>query len=513
MIDTTSTPSFFCDGQTDPFSVGPASWPPSEGSPGSDRQLVDRLSHEFRTPLTVIKEYAALLHDGLAGEVNQQQRHLLGVVGDRADDVTLLVDDLLDATRLEAGQLRPWRRLVSPADVLADVEPALRRKATAAGVSLSIGIDADLPDVFCDARHVGRAIVNLAIDAIGSCGENGTVRLRAAYRSGSSEATVSITDNGSGLYPENPDEEHLGNRPGKDPAVGLRGLVARELIRLSLGRIDIDREPGLGTTVSVSLPLLRREELVHRGLTRLAGRAQPGDRVALLVMAAEERLDLGCSNVVDEALQHAFASTDLALRIEPHRWLAVIGCSEDSTDSVVERAARRWEESLATAPPGLFPQLQFTPAGAWELARGIESPLQAAGNELTRRSNRPRVLLADDDRELRDRLAAQLDRLGYEVLTAGDGQAAIESAALFRPDAIVLDDRMPRLDGPEALAVLRKRPDTAETPVILHSEQPGIEHEARKLGAQGCVAKTGRLDPLTPLLRRWAAGARGMCEP
>jgi CheY-like chemotaxis protein len=227
---------------------------------------------------------------------------------------------------------------------------------------------------------------------------------------------------------------------------------------------------------------------------------------------AEEQIDLGCSNVVDEALQHVFASTDLVLRIAPDRWLALAACRHESASPLIERAARHWKETLRHSPPGFLPSLRFEAGGCWELTGGSELPLEALETELARRSGRPSVLVADDDRRLCEELASQLIGLGYEVLTAGDGQAAIESAALFHPDAVVLDDRMPRLGGLEALSELRKRADTADVPVILHSEQPGSEQEARKRGAQDCLAKTGQPDALAAALRRWTADSQGTRE-
>jgi two-component system, cell cycle response regulator len=83
---------------------------------------------------------------------------------------------------------------------------------------------------------------------------------------------------------------------------------------------------------------------------------------------------------------------------------------------------------------------------------------------------RPRLLLADDDADTREALAAALDQAG-EVVTAADGQEALELAAAQRPDVILLDLEMPRLDGFEALERLRADPATAEIPVILVSGQ------------------------------------------
>ena len=66
-------------------------------------RFVDNVSHEFRTPLTVIKEYVSLLREGIVGEVDEEQARMLDTVGDRADDLNNMVDDMLDVSKLEAG--------------------------------------------------------------------------------------------------------------------------------------------------------------------------------------------------------------------------------------------------------------------------------------------------------------------------------------------------------------------------------------------------------------------------
>ena len=73
-------------------------------------EFVDNVSHEFRTPLTVVKEYVSLIRDGLVGKVNDEQKRMLHVVEDRADDLNIMVDDMLDVSKLEAGMLGAWRK-------------------------------------------------------------------------------------------------------------------------------------------------------------------------------------------------------------------------------------------------------------------------------------------------------------------------------------------------------------------------------------------------------------------
>ncbi len=94
-------------------------------------RFVDNVSHEFRTPLTVIKEYTALMREGLVGPITTEQGQFLDIVSARADDLNTMVDDMLDVGKLEAGRLGVWRRDCQVAEIIERLRPSLERKAAA----------------------------------------------------------------------------------------------------------------------------------------------------------------------------------------------------------------------------------------------------------------------------------------------------------------------------------------------------------------------------------------------
>ena len=106
------------------------------GTPTSPTdRFVDTVSHEFRTPLTVIKEYASLVRDGLASSP-EEQRRFLEIDIDRADDLNNMVDDMLDVSRLEAGLLGAWRKNCQLSPIVEELRPTLGRKASMKGITL-----------------------------------------------------------------------------------------------------------------------------------------------------------------------------------------------------------------------------------------------------------------------------------------------------------------------------------------------------------------------------------------
>ncbi len=480
---------------------------PGTSSQVGDRQLrlVDRVSHDFRTPLTVIQEYVSLMRDGLAGQISDEQRRMLHLVGNRADDLALLVDDMLDVGRLETGQLRAWRRPTPVADVVAAAEPSLQRKATASGIFLTIQVDADLPDVFCDAEMIGRVMVNLAVEAMAACGPGGSIRVRIQQARKANDVCISVTDDGPGVVPSG--SVGGGQATGQTVAedCGLRQSVARGLVELNLGHVDIHREPGRGSTASFTLPLWDPRALARRALKRLGRRGREAGRVALMAVSAESPFDQGRSNVVDEALPHVFQATDLVLRVQPHRWLAVVGCFSGQFGALVDRVLAAWGETRRSAPEGVMPKLHFAVCGSWGLSEAHEAMLEALDAELAaveQGGRRGRVLVVDDDRGLLPRLAVGLAECGYDVLTACDGRAAVESASLFRPDVVLMDDLMPGMDGLEAIEQLRQRPVTADIPVVLRADQSDNHQKALELGARACLPRLSDLADVVQALTR-----------
>jgi signal transduction histidine kinase len=143
-------------------------------------QFVDNVSHEFRTPLTVIKEYVSLIREGIVGPVSDEQSKMLHVVEDRADDLNTMVDDMLDVSKLESGLLGVYRQECDIAQVLRHVRPALERKAVVKGVELQWDIEPGLPSIYCDPEKAGRVLINLSINAIKFCGQPGHVRISCA---------------------------------------------------------------------------------------------------------------------------------------------------------------------------------------------------------------------------------------------------------------------------------------------------------------------------------------------
>ena len=292
-------------------------------------QFVDHVSHEFRTPLTVIKEYSSIIRDGLVGEVNDDQREYLNIVVNRVDDLSILVTDMLDISKLEAGMLRVARRDCRVEDIIERVRATLERKAAASKVTLDVEVESGLPEVYCDAEKVGRIFINLVVNAVKFSGENGHVTVRVRDDSGASQVAVDVTDNGPGIAPDNLEKifERF-KQVGGDARVSAKGFglglnIAKELAHLNLGEITVASELGKGSTFSFTIPTTDRMLLLRRYLDRFEAVGDPTSSVSLVAVVADQAADGSGLDELQQVLEHNLRRTDLVLRVQPATWLVL----------------------------------------------------------------------------------------------------------------------------------------------------------------------------------------------
>lgn len=333
-------------------------------------KFVDNVSHEFRTPLTVIKEYVSLIKDGIVGEVSDEQRKMLAVVEDRADDLNTMVDDMLDVSKLEAGILGVYRKRCRAIDILARVRPALERKALTKGVRLESDIEANLPPLYCDPEKAGRVLVNLAINAIKFCGQPGRVRIGCRKLRDSSGVEFSVSDNGPGISPEN---QRLLFRRFKQlsetvrssvKGFGLGLSIAKELVEANLGEIRLESVPGQGSTFSFTLPVDDAAEVMRRYLLRI-GKLRQLPPLSLVKAEVESSTALALAEDVDGFLGCLLRYNDLVLRLGARRWLIVLPVPEDEVPAFRRRAEKAFGEASRNRVGEPYPQIDFRHLGTW----------------------------------------------------------------------------------------------------------------------------------------------------
>lgn len=336
-------------------------------------QFVDNVSHEFRTPLTVIKEFTAIIVDGLAGPVSQQQAEYLRTVLDRVDDLATMIDDMLDISKLEAGLLGIARKPCLLEDVLSRVRVTLERKGASAGVRVDYELEKGLPTVYCDPEKIGRVVLNLAVNAIKFSGEGKHVRIVGRSDPARSQVRVEVTDQGPGIAQENLDmiferfQQADASRSGPK-GFGLGLNIAQQLVKLNLGDIGVASELGKGSTFFFSIPTYQLAALVDRFLERVHQFREGLTQVSLVQVEPEQALEAEARADVEYVIQHQIRRSDLML---PGRtgWLLLAPSNHADLKSFLARVERGiGESSAARRSAGSLSRISVRLLGSWNLA-------------------------------------------------------------------------------------------------------------------------------------------------
>jgi PAS domain S-box-containing protein len=231
-------------------------------------EFVATVSHELRTPMTSIRGYVDILLMGAAGALNENQTHFLGIVKNNTERLNILVNDLLDISRIEAGRVILSPQPLDLRDVAEDVLADMLRRSQEENKPMAFSLDApkDLPRIRGDAERVRQILGNLVDNAYHYTPENGRITVRLQTNDGR-EVQVDVQDSGVGISKE--DQARIFDRfyRGEDPLVlatpgtGLGLAIVRQLVEMHEGRIWLRSEgEGKGSTFSFTLPVEKKGE-------------------------------------------------------------------------------------------------------------------------------------------------------------------------------------------------------------------------------------------------------------
>jgi hypothetical protein len=220
-------------------------------------------------------------------------------------------------------------------------------------------------------------IVNLVVNAMKFCGEEGDVRLTARADTQAKEVVVSVADNGPGIAPDELARifdrfEQLNTDVRKSTkGFGLGLNIAQELVGLNLGKMDVESQLGGGSTFTFSIPLADAREVVKRYLHRVHARTKNSPSISLFSVRVEASTSPEDADDVDLFLNGLLRQNDLVWRLDTHRWLTVIAASEADVNRYVDRVKADREKINRHRPSGALPEFQVVLERTW---RASDSP-------------------------------------------------------------------------------------------------------------------------------------------
>lgn len=221
-------------------------------------QFISTVSHELRTPLASMKEAVLIVLDGVAGEINDDQKHFLDLAKRNIDRLWRLINDVLDFQKLGSTKMTFQMEEGDLGKVLEDAYGTMIHYANKCKVRTSLDIEPGLPMGLFDTDRIIQVLTNLISNAIKFSPPQGCVSV--GLKSVDDGFVIRVQDEGMGIPPEALakifDRFYRVNRPGKEiKGTGLGLAIVKRIVTAHGGRVEVESELEKGTVFTVYLPL------------------------------------------------------------------------------------------------------------------------------------------------------------------------------------------------------------------------------------------------------------------
>jgi signal transduction histidine kinase/DNA-binding response OmpR family regulator len=467
-------------------------------------KFLSNMSHEFRTPLNSIRALSGILLDRADGELTNEQERQVRFISKAAEDLSELVNDLLDLAKIEAGKIE-----VRPVEfAVVNLFSALRGMLRPLLVSDDVRLVFDEPPpslvMYNDEGKVSQILRNFISNAI-KFTERGEVRVAAVPDEEGRSITLSVADTGIGIRAEDhgrifEEFTQVANPlQGRVKGTGLGLPLCRRLARLMNGDVGVQSEPGIGSTFTATLPI----HFDERGVSVAAVTAVPEATldpwlVPVLIVEDEPETQFIYEKLLKGTRYQPLAARnlrdarDIMTRVQPQAIvLDVLLRGEDTW---------RWLTELKKDPPkSSVPVLMATNMDDERkaLALGADAyllkPLSRVAllDKLDALVSRD-VLIIDDDPAARYLLQKLLANHRTRVIEAIDGATGLQAARSRRPAMIFLDLQLPDGSGEDILGALRRDSQLRQVPVAIVTSRDLSTEERDRLGtrAQAVLQKS-----------------------
>lgn len=486
-------------------------------------EFISTVSHELRTPMTSIKGYVDLLLLGSAGPLSEMQRRFLQIVKANADRLKLLVDDLLDISRIESGRLQLDLRPVPLEAAVEAVVASLKARIDEKKQRLELDLPEFLPPVHADKDRLIQILSNLVSNAHKYTPEGGRICIRA--RAEDEAVHVEVSDTGIGIPPEalpriferfyRVDDPRVQETPG----TGLGLSIVKALVEMHGGRIWVESEVGKGSTFHFTIPIAHEVPSPAERLSAPAPVPARADGISPILIVED---DHHIADLLVQHLERAGYRTlvahrgEEALRLarEERPQLITLDIYLPDLDGFTVLERLKSDPATAEIPVIIVSVIADRQRGVRLGAVDVlgkpvdlEQLLRVVHQYAQRHAH---IVIVDDDAGTCSLLQDTLRNHGFEVTSFGNAVEALAWIEAHRPDLVLMDLKPAGMSGLDALARLKANPKTADIPVVIMTasatDPMGKRRQALALGAADFFLKPFPLEEFVATIRRLLTG-------
>ncbi|MGB2837326.1 MAG: response regulator [Candidatus Sulfotelmatobacter sp.] len=467
------------------------------------------MSHELRTPLNAIVGFSDLLAEGTSGALNTKQKRFVDHIKQGSAHLLQLINDILDLSKIEAGQLELHTEEFLVQDALPEVLSTIDPLAIAKNIRLEQKLE-NKSLVRADRVRFKQILYNLLSNAVKFTPKGGQISIECV--DDWDFVCVSVTDSGIGIRAEDQEVIFDEFRQGEGRANGHEGTglglaITRRLVEQQGGQITLQSELGKGSCFTFRLPAVEPRAEVHAvAEPTKASVAMDSGRLTPLVLIVDDEVPARelLASYLEPEYRVAMAESGVealkqAQRLRPDAiTLDVMMPGSDGFETLV---ALRKNAATAGIPVIILSivdqkQVGFALGAADYLIKPVRKPMLL---ETIRRhvpapaDEDSSILLVDDDPKALELLQEALRSAGYEVQSVRSGARALEVLANKVVGAILLDLLMPGMDGFQVIRHVRQEPALKDLPILVMTGKNLSREEIALLNreTQGLLQKNG----------------------
>ncbi len=460
------------------------------------------MSHELRTPLNAIVGFSDLLAEQTAGQLNDKQKRFVNHIKQGSSHLLQLINDILDLSKIEAGQLELRCEDFRVKDALPEVLSTIRPLAMAKNIQVQHKLETDWA-VYADRVRFKQILYNLISNAVKFTPKGGNIGIDCQEDGNS--VRISVTDTGIGIRAEDQavifeefrQVEGAPNTTQEGTGLGL--AITRRLVEQQGGRISVESEPGKGSRFTFTLPARLRTspDALPSGESANAPSALSTSRAKPLILIVDDEIparELLASYLDSEyrivVAESGAEAVERAQQLRPDAiTLDVLMPGGTGFETLIALSKTPETANIPIIIVSIVDQKQvgFALGAADYLIKPIRKPVlleTIRKHVLPHADDDASILLVDDDPGTLELLEETLRSAGYETQSVQSGARALEVLSSKVVSAVLLDLLMPDMDGFQVIRHVREQATLKELPIFVMTAKTLTPEEIALLGRE-----------------------------